>query len=335
MAYWFLMLLVAAAKLASVGGFRLIKAAGPQRQLILGERGVIRDLASIYHIERNEPHPKTIDAVRKHCNTWNVYLDNHSVAPHTVEAFGEACNFVRSFYNSTPSSSLKREVILDSGCGKGKSTRALAREFPSMPVIGIDRSVARLSHTNLYRKSDYGSDDNIGDDDEGDEDVDVGNKDDMMARPPNLLLVRAELADFWLLVAVQSDWYVHKHYLLYPNPYPKLKHLQRRWHGHPIFPAFLALGGEVVVRSNWKIYLEEMEMCMRFVHERNGECAAPKLGGGSVQLCNFTEYALDSPDEAITHFERKYVAARSPLYELRAHWGERAPEDRLRALGLL
>ena len=33
-----------------------------------------------------------------------------------------------------------------------------------------------------------------------------------------------------------------QHYLLYPNPWPKAKHLQRRVHGHGSFPLLLQLG---------------------------------------------------------------------------------------------
>ena len=62
---------------------------------------------------------------------------------------------------------------------------------------------------------------------------------------PNAILLRAELSDFYSLVAYQSDWVVKSHYLLYPNPYPKSKHLKRRWHGHPIFPVLLAIGEQI------------------------------------------------------------------------------------------
>lgn len=36
---------------------------------------------------------------------------------------------------------------------------------------------------------------------------------------------------------------------------PKIGHLSRRWHGHPVFPAMLELGGVLECRSNWKIYV--------------------------------------------------------------------------------
>ncbi|WP_075880650.1 tRNA (guanine(46)-N(7))-methyltransferase TrmB [Vreelandella massiliensis] len=116
-------------------------------------------------------------------------------------------------------------LILDSGCGVGLSTRRLAAAFPSHAVIGVDRSEDRLGR-------DHGE------------------------LPDNALLVRADLVDFWRLAA-RAGWSPERHYLLYPNPYPKAAHLNRRWHGHPVFPTLLALGGRLELRSNWQIYLEE------------------------------------------------------------------------------
>ncbi|MCL7928533.1 tRNA (guanine(46)-N(7))-methyltransferase TrmB [Halomonas llamarensis] len=116
-------------------------------------------------------------------------------------------------------------LILDAGCGVGLSTRRLAATFPDHAVIGVDRSADRLGR-------DHG------------------------APPENALLVRADLVDFWRL-AQRAGWTPLRHYLLYPNPYPKAAHLNRRWHGHPVFPTLLALGGRLELRSNWKIYVEE------------------------------------------------------------------------------
>ena len=73
----------------------------------------------------------------------------------------------------------------------------------------------------------------------------------------NVKLVRADLVDFWALVYRDKYWQIHSNYLLYPNPYPKSQHLKRRWHGHPVFPILLGLGGNLIVRSNWNIYCEE------------------------------------------------------------------------------
>jgi hypothetical protein len=60
--------------------------------------------------------------------------------------------------------------------------------------------------------------------------------------PPNVGFSHTDLVDYWRLM---RKAYVRpaRHYLFYPNPWPKIGHLPRRWHGHPVFPALLALGG--------------------------------------------------------------------------------------------
>ena len=96
-------------------------------------------------------------------------------------------------------------VLLDSACGTAQSSRYLAMRYPKYLVIGLDQSLDRLSHS-------------------------------ANAHPPkNCLLLRCDCTDFWRLAA-QDQWQFEKHYLLYPNPWPKPNHFKRRWHGHPAFP---------------------------------------------------------------------------------------------------
>lgn len=123
-------------------------------------------------------------------------------------------------------------LILDSGCGVGASTAQFARQFPQALVIGIDKSAARLD------KQGY----------------------DL---PANAFRIRADLQDFWRL-AVAAKWRLWRHYLLYPNPWPKPHHLQRRWHSSPLWPFILQLGGRLELRTNWRIYAEEFALALRF-----------------------------------------------------------------------
>ncbi|MCG6659714.1 methyltransferase domain-containing protein [Halomonas campisalis] len=157
-------------------------------------------------------------------------------------------------------------LILDAGCGVGVSTRRLAERFPEHAVIGVDRSADRLAR-------DHGP------------------------LPANALLVRADLVDFWRL-ALAADWRPQRHYLLYPNPYPKAAHLKMRWHGHPVFPALLALGGRLELRSNWRLYVEEFALA---VERATGEQA---------------ELAPHLPDPCLTPFEQKYHASGQSLWRL-------------------
>lgn len=159
-------------------------------------------------------------------------------------------------------------LIIDAGCGVGLSTRQLAQRYPDHAVIGIDRSADRLSR-------DHG------------------------ALADNALLVRADLVDFWRL-ALAAGWRPQRHYLLYPNPYPKAAHLKMRWHGHPVFPAILALGGRLEVRSNWRLYIEEFAQATR--------------QGTGHSSPDVTEHV--PAGDYLTPFERKYATSGQALWKL-------------------
>ncbi|MFD2192248.1 tRNA (guanine(46)-N(7))-methyltransferase TrmB [Pistricoccus aurantiacus] len=191
------------------------------------------------------------------------------VAEHNLAAFREAQQWLAR---------QDRPLILDAGCGVGLSTRALARRFPDRAVIGIDRSANRLSR----RHGDL---------------------------PDNVLLVRADLVDFWRL-ALDAGWGPQRHYLLYPNPYPKAAHLKQRWHGHPVFPALLALSGRLELRSNWRLYLEEFAL------------AAARAGSGTAEVQPFVPQ-----DEYLTPFERKYHQSGQALWRLVLDLPRRARYD--------
>ena len=161
-------------------------------------------------------------------------------------------------------------LVLDAGCGTGESTRQIARERPDCLVIGVDKSAARLRRGGFVR---------------------------LPHREGNAVWLRAELATFWRL-AVEAGWRLHRHYLLYPNPWPKPAHLRRRWHAHPVFPHLLRLGGVLEMRSNWRVYAQEFAVAVNRVL---GTGASPSaLGDTGVT----------------TPFERKYRASGHPLYSV-------------------
>jgi tRNA G46 methylase TrmB len=151
-----------------------------------------------------------------------------------------------------------KPIIFDSCCGVGESTYHLAKKHPEAIVLGLDKSADRL-----------------------------GKHQESIA--DNYRLLQVNLNDFWRL-AVDANWKLSHHYLLYPNPWPKAKHLQRRWHGSAVFPSILQLGGELELRSNWFTYIHEFARAL-------------ELAG---QSCLVEEY---QSEEAITPFERKYWAS--------------------------
>lgn len=185
------------------------------------------------------------------------------VAEHTRMAFTKAQAWLER------QGGAGRPLILDAGCGVGISTRHLAARFDDHLVIGVDRSAERLSREH-------------------------GEVSD------NALLVRAELVDFWRL-ALAAGWQPARHYLLYPNPYPKASQLKRRWHGHPVLPVILALGGRLELRSNWQLYVEEFAQALL------------QVTGISRPVEPYT------PDASyLTPFEAKYHTSGHALWRLTA-----------------
>ena len=160
-------------------------------------------------------------------------------------------------------------LIIDAGCGVGLSTRKLAQQFADAFIIGIDQSAHRLQRHPRW---------------EGIE-------------PSNFITVRADLVDFWQRMARAGIQPVQQ-YLLYPNPWPKKAQLQRRWHGHPIFPTLLRLGGHLECRSNWKTYIDEMAL------------ALTQLTGLEVS----SEQWPVNPAAALTPFEQKYASSGHSLW---------------------
>ncbi|GJM06421.1 MAG: hypothetical protein DHS20C10_01550 [marine bacterium B5-7] len=161
---------------------------------------------------------------------------------------------------------INQPIILDSGCGRGMSAQLLAKQHPEQMVLGIDKSLHRLTQPFLI---------------EG-----------------NLCLMQANLIDAWrLLLAAKLP--IVKHYLLYPNPWPKSSQFKRRFHGHPIFPAMLQLTPAIELRSNWKVYCQEFSL------------AYTQCTGQTLTLSEF------NTDEPLTHFERKYLESNQPLFQLK------------------
>ena len=95
------------------------------------------------------------------------------------------------------------------------------RATPDPGVIGVDNSEDRLQRRKPYPEA---------------------------LLPKNMVFVRADLVDYWRLMH-DAGLRLAQHYILYPNPWPKIGHLARRWHAHPVFPWIPRLGGRLECRS--------------------------------------------------------------------------------------
>ena len=225
-----------------------------------------------YTIDCPPTDPETLNTVvTKHVNSLDLYLSKKPIAGHTRAAFDQ-------LQQQNPDLLMKAKdskLILDSGCGTGRSSLLLGELFPDSFVIGVDRSMVRLRKNPkvprnrsrysppIETSSDANEDENDNDD-SGQEDKDSQS---ILVQQvaDNVWLVRAELVDFWHCL-LEYDCRVQHHYMLYPNPYPKSSRLKQRWYAHPSFPLLLHLSGDrLTVRSNWQQYLEEFKLAAEVV----------------------------------------------------------------------
>ena len=272
-------------------------------------------------------HKDLEEVVRKYART--TFL--RPIADHTREAFAEAEEFVRKFYETAEkgdpgtesgmtnekkkgapatecgvthenaqktdpgiktgvtSENTPQTVILDSGCGTGESTIHIARRFPNVPVIGIDKSCDRLNKA-------------------GNPEQTAGD-----AIPPNAFWIRAELLDFWRLALDRVNahaWTIPYHAVYYPNPWPKQSEATRRFHMHPIFPTLLARGKVIELRTNWEIYAREFAEAARIVYSIQIPGQARNDEGIKITCETFT------PATPETAFERKYKDAGQTLWKV-------------------
>lgn len=163
-----------------------------------------------------------------------------------------------------------RPLILDSCCGTGESSVRLAKKYPCHRVLGFDRSETRLNK--LVRK---------------------------LAVPENCFTIRANADDFWRQL-VAANIHPVRHFVLFPNPYPKAAQLNQRWHGSPVFPYLIALGGRIEVRSNWKTYLDEL--------------------AAAITIATTVEPRIEDyhPELVLSAFEEKYRDSGHTLWRLNA-----------------
>ena len=211
-------------------------------------------------------HEKLNEVVAKHLS----HPFKKPYQPHTQQAFQEMDTLVQAFLQTHPAG----EIILDACCGVGQSSRLLAQQNPQALIIGVDKSAHRINRNVKWFTQENGY------------------------SAENYHLVRADLNDFYRLVKA-AGWPVSKHYILYPNPWPKSKHLQRRWHGSAVFPQMISIGDTLILRSNWRLYLEEFQ-----------QAAKQTALHGELSQVNV------AVEQALTPFEAKYQASGQVCWQL-------------------
>ena len=270
------------------------------KAVVSNQEGIYQDLA---------------ETVQKYART--KYL--RPIADHTREAFAVAEKFVEDFYrecvrvapaqgrgdsgdvaSSGRGDSGAMAVILDSGCGTGESTLHIARRFPNIPVIGIDKSGERLTKAgNEHQLMNLVTP--------------AQGRDDSGNVPSNVFWVRAELLDFWRLAlerVQENRWTIPYHALYYPNPWPKQSEATRRFHLHPIFSTFMALSPVTELRTNWEIYAREFAAAARIVCDSASPRDDSSEGSAEIRCETF------DPAQPETAFERKYKEARQQLWRV-------------------
>lgn len=212
-------------------------------------------------------HPLLTDTVRKH-------LQHPYQRP--VQSYNQAAMDDLVQHWGTMG---KPAMVLDSGCGTGASTRNLSRYFPDHLVIGIDQSRHRLARSGVTHQ---------------------------FFKETNYCLIRADLVDCWRLLR-QLQLPVSHHFILYPNPWPKKKHLQRRWHGHPVFADLIRLSPRLELRSNWKSYVDEFDQAIAVAMDEGVNEQFKSTGTQPLQ----TDHG-----DFLTPFEKKYALSGQTLYRL-------------------
>jgi len=161
-----------------------------------------------------------------------------------------------------------RPLILDSGCGNANSSILLAQKYPEHLVIGIDKSIHRLKT--------------------------ASNREII---PQNCATFQIDYFDAWMQMS-QANWKIDKHFIFYPNPWPKAEHLKRRIYAHPVFSSMLNLSPYLEIRSNWYTYLLEAALSIEVRMDRK------------LQIQRIGD------EEPISAFENKYKKAKCPIFRL-------------------
>lgn len=175
-------------------------------------------------------------------------------------------------------------VDLEIGAGQGLHAIRYARSYPDRTLLAVERTHLRFAR--LHGRS---------------------------RRHPDLRRLLPIHADARSFVAhCIPDASLEKIFILYPNPHPKAKQANLRWHNSPFCAELIGKlkpGGELVLATNLKWYADEAADRMTRVWK--------------LILEDFR--ILTDPARSRTHFERKYLLRGEPCFDLRFAFGNSRP----------
>ena len=159
---------------------------------------------------------------------------------------------------------------IEVGCGVGLHAVEYCLKNPKRRLIAIDRSAMRMAKM-AARIQEHG-------------------------RVPNLIPIRENA--IWFLTHEIPESCVENYFFLYPNPYPKKKQSNMRWHNMPFMQHVLSTlkeKGKIHIATNMEYYAEEAEEKM--VHEWGLKLLKKEVYSSLQEI----------PFEPRTHFEKKYL----------------------------
>ena len=166
-------------------------------------------------------------------------------------------------------------IDMEIGCGVGMFAIRRALSQPERSFIAIEHTQARFSRFSR-RYQNHGA-------------------------PRNLYPVHANAISWvhWNL----PDESIDHIFILYPNPYPKNAHQNRRWHAMPFMDRLVEVlkpGGTITIATNERFYVDEA-------------LSAFSSREGMRVLSNQT---IQNPEDSRTHFERKYLERQQICFNL-------------------
>lgn len=170
-------------------------------------------------------------------------------------------------------------LSVEVGCGAGYHPLLFVRDNPTKRILAFERTTVKFEkakhrlESHLAKSTEY----------------------------ERCLIVHGDATHLWanLISPLSLDTI----YFLYPNPYPKNQHANRRLARMPFFATALEslkLGGRVVFSTNEKLYFEELLEHMRQLNYLKVD----KVGG------------LAADQKPRSHFEKKYLERGETCYEI-------------------